>query len=81
MTDLNEYKVSFPSNPTDGLLFKDNDRMEWIYSEELNNWALNLKDEETYKRYTSIDNLPHGNSDSPVEISGHENVFRWLDEN
>lgn len=81
MTDLNEYKINFPSNPTDGTVFKDHDNMEWLYSEEINNWALNLKNEETYKRYTCLDSLPRGNENGSVAISGAENVFRWLDEN
>lgn len=81
MSRLNEFKQAFPENPVDGDTFTDDDGLQWVYGEEIKNWALNLQDQKTHELYTCLDDLPHGNSNSPTAIHGAKNVFRWLDEN
>jgi len=81
MSRLDEFKQSFPKNPTDGDIHTDVDGMQWVFIGEVNEWGYDFTHEETYKRYTSIDHLPKGKPDEEGGISGSENVFRWLDEN
>jgi len=82
MSRLDEFKHSFPKNPSDGDIHTDVDGMQWVFIGGKNKkWELNLKDKRTYDLYTCVDHLPPGNPDDESGISGAENVFRWLDDN
>jgi len=39
MSRLDEFKQSFPKNPTDGDIHTDVDGMQWVFIGEVNEWG------------------------------------------